>query len=131
MQSGYIRADYDRPELHWRTVNGDTDLFGDGLIRLVETRATPPASRTAGLATRPIAPPRGVESTLPQGIDLQSTDGAAGSEHKPPRHAAPPIAASPTNPELCRRRELQAREFCSGPTSSLSSSQVVAAPSAT
>jgi hypothetical protein len=28
MQSGYIRADYDRPELHWRTVSGDTDLFG-------------------------------------------------------------------------------------------------------
>ena len=37
MQSGYVRADYDRPELHWQTVNGDTDLFGDGLIRLVET----------------------------------------------------------------------------------------------
>ena len=55
MQSGYIRADYDRPELHWQTVSGDTDLFGDGLIRLVETRATPPASRPAGLATRPIA----------------------------------------------------------------------------
>jgi hypothetical protein len=90
MQSGYIRADYDRPELHRQTVNGDTDLFGDGLIRLVETRATPPASRPAGLATRPIAPPRGVESTLPQGIDLQSTDGAAGAEHKPPRHAARP-----------------------------------------
>ena len=71
MQSGYIRADYDRPELHWQTVSDDTDLFGDGLIRLVETRATPPASRPAGLATRPIAPPRGVESTQPQGIDLQ------------------------------------------------------------
>lgn len=50
MHSGYIRADYDRPELHWRTVSGDTDLFGDGLIRLVETRATPPAGRPAGLA---------------------------------------------------------------------------------
>jgi glyoxylase-like metal-dependent hydrolase (beta-lactamase superfamily II) len=37
MQSGYIRADYDRPELRWQTVEGDTDLFGDGLIRLVET----------------------------------------------------------------------------------------------
>jgi hypothetical protein len=71
MQSGYIRADYDRPELHWQTVNGDTDLFGDDLIRLVETRATPPASRPAGLATRQIAPPLGVESTLPQRIDLQ------------------------------------------------------------
>jgi glyoxylase-like metal-dependent hydrolase (beta-lactamase superfamily II) len=37
MQSGYVRADYDRPELRWQTVEGDTDLFGDGLIRLVET----------------------------------------------------------------------------------------------
>jgi glyoxylase-like metal-dependent hydrolase (beta-lactamase superfamily II) len=37
MQSGYIRADYDRPELRWQTIEGDTDLFGDGLIRLVET----------------------------------------------------------------------------------------------
>ena len=37
MQSGYIRADYDRPELRWQTIEGDTDLFGDGLIRLIET----------------------------------------------------------------------------------------------
>ena len=37
MQSGYIRADYDRPELQWQTVDGDSDLFGDGLIRLIET----------------------------------------------------------------------------------------------
>ena len=37
MKSGYIRGDYDRPELHWQTVNSDTDLFGDGLIRLIET----------------------------------------------------------------------------------------------
>jgi glyoxylase-like metal-dependent hydrolase (beta-lactamase superfamily II) len=37
MQSGYIRGDYDRPALRWQTVEGDTDLFGDGLIRLVET----------------------------------------------------------------------------------------------
>ena len=37
MRSGYIRADYDRPELRWQTVEGDTDLFGDGVIRLVET----------------------------------------------------------------------------------------------
>ena len=37
MQSGYIRGDCDRPELHWQTVNGHADLFGDGLIRLVET----------------------------------------------------------------------------------------------
>jgi glyoxylase-like metal-dependent hydrolase (beta-lactamase superfamily II) len=37
MQSGYIHADYDRPELRWQTVEGDTDLFGDGVIRLVET----------------------------------------------------------------------------------------------
>ena len=37
MQSGYIHADYDRPELRWQTVEGDTDLFGDGRIRLIET----------------------------------------------------------------------------------------------
>lgn len=37
MRSGYIRADYDRPELRWQTVEGDTDLFGDGLVRLIET----------------------------------------------------------------------------------------------
>ena len=36
-QTGYVRADYDRPELRWQTIEGDTDLFGDGLIRLVET----------------------------------------------------------------------------------------------
>jgi glyoxylase-like metal-dependent hydrolase (beta-lactamase superfamily II) len=37
MRSGYVRADYDRPELRWRTVDSDTDLFGDGLIQLLET----------------------------------------------------------------------------------------------
>src|SRR5205085_725926 len=37
MRSGYVRADYDRPELRWQSVDGDTDLFGDGLIRLLET----------------------------------------------------------------------------------------------
>src|SRR6202035_1413081 len=37
MQSGYVRADYDRPELRWQTVDGDTDLFGDGVLRLLQT----------------------------------------------------------------------------------------------
>ena len=35
--TGYVRADYERPELRWHTVDGETDLFGDGAIRLVET----------------------------------------------------------------------------------------------
>jgi len=35
--SGYVRADYDRPELRWETFSGDHDLFGDGAIRLMET----------------------------------------------------------------------------------------------
>jgi N-acyl homoserine lactone hydrolase len=35
--SGYVRADYDRPDLAWQTVDGDTDLFGDGSVRLLET----------------------------------------------------------------------------------------------
>lgn len=37
LRSGYVRADYDRPELRWQTLDSDTDLFGDGLIRLLET----------------------------------------------------------------------------------------------
>jgi N-acyl homoserine lactone hydrolase len=37
MASGYVRADYDRPELRWQTVEGDTDLFSDGVVRLLET----------------------------------------------------------------------------------------------
>ncbi len=37
LRTGYVRADYDRPDLRWQTVEGDTDLFGDGLIRLLET----------------------------------------------------------------------------------------------
>jgi glyoxylase-like metal-dependent hydrolase (beta-lactamase superfamily II) len=36
-RSGYIPADYEREELRWRTVDGDTDLFGDGTVRLLET----------------------------------------------------------------------------------------------
>ena len=36
-QTGYVRADYDRPELRWQAVSGDTDLFGDGSLRLLVT----------------------------------------------------------------------------------------------
>jgi glyoxylase-like metal-dependent hydrolase (beta-lactamase superfamily II) len=35
--SGYVRADYDRPELRWQLTEGEQDLFGDGTIRLLET----------------------------------------------------------------------------------------------
>jgi N-acyl homoserine lactone hydrolase len=35
--SGYVRADYERPELRWRTWSGELDLFGDGTVRLLET----------------------------------------------------------------------------------------------
>jgi glyoxylase-like metal-dependent hydrolase (beta-lactamase superfamily II) len=35
--SGYVRADYDRPELRWQLAEGELDLFGDGTIRLIET----------------------------------------------------------------------------------------------
>jgi glyoxylase-like metal-dependent hydrolase (beta-lactamase superfamily II) len=35
--TGYVRADYDRPELRWQLAEGELDLFGDGAIRLVET----------------------------------------------------------------------------------------------
>jgi glyoxylase-like metal-dependent hydrolase (beta-lactamase superfamily II) len=34
---GYVRADFDRPELDWRAVEGEHDLFGDGAIRLLQT----------------------------------------------------------------------------------------------
>jgi glyoxylase-like metal-dependent hydrolase (beta-lactamase superfamily II) len=36
-RSGYIRADYERPELKWQTWSGELDLFGDGSVRLIET----------------------------------------------------------------------------------------------
>ncbi len=36
-RTGYIRQDYDRPELRWQLVEGEVDLFGDGTIRLLET----------------------------------------------------------------------------------------------
>ncbi len=35
--TGYVRADYDRPELRWQLSEGELDLFGDGAIRLLET----------------------------------------------------------------------------------------------
>jgi glyoxylase-like metal-dependent hydrolase (beta-lactamase superfamily II) len=35
--SGYIRADLAHPGLHWRTVEHDLDLFGDGTIELLQT----------------------------------------------------------------------------------------------
>src|SRR5437660_223922 len=33
--SGYVRADYDRPDLRWQTWTGEHDVFGDGAVRLV------------------------------------------------------------------------------------------------
>jgi N-acyl homoserine lactone hydrolase len=35
--SGYIRADFDRPELDWQTWSGELDLYDDGTVRLIET----------------------------------------------------------------------------------------------
>jgi glyoxylase-like metal-dependent hydrolase (beta-lactamase superfamily II) len=35
--TGYVRADYDRPDLRWRTWSGTLDLFDDGAVRLIET----------------------------------------------------------------------------------------------
>jgi glyoxylase-like metal-dependent hydrolase (beta-lactamase superfamily II) len=35
--SGYVREDYDRPELRWQLAEGELDLFGDGTFRLLET----------------------------------------------------------------------------------------------
>lgn len=35
--SGYVREDFDRPEIRWQLVEGELDLFGDGTIRLIET----------------------------------------------------------------------------------------------
>jgi glyoxylase-like metal-dependent hydrolase (beta-lactamase superfamily II) len=35
--SGYVREDYERPELRWRPAEGELDLFGDGTVRLLET----------------------------------------------------------------------------------------------
>jgi N-acyl homoserine lactone hydrolase len=37
LATGYVRADYERPELRWQLVDGELDLFGDGTIRLLET----------------------------------------------------------------------------------------------
>ncbi len=34
---GYVRADYERAGLRWRTVEGELDLFGDGAIRVLQT----------------------------------------------------------------------------------------------
>jgi N-acyl homoserine lactone hydrolase len=33
--AGYVRADFDRPELRWRELDEDTDLYGDGSVRTV------------------------------------------------------------------------------------------------
>jgi glyoxylase-like metal-dependent hydrolase (beta-lactamase superfamily II) len=35
--TGYIPADFQRPELKWQTWSGELDLFGDGTVRLIET----------------------------------------------------------------------------------------------
>ena len=37
LASGYVREDYERPELRWQPVEEELDLFGDGTVRLLET----------------------------------------------------------------------------------------------
>src|SRR5262249_30158605 len=37
LASGYVREDYDRPELRWQPTEGELDLFGDGTVCLLET----------------------------------------------------------------------------------------------
>ena len=37
ISGGYVRADYDRPEIEWKPVHGDIDLFSDGALSLIET----------------------------------------------------------------------------------------------
>ncbi len=37
LSTGYVRADFDRDELRWQPVEGETDLFNDGTVRLIET----------------------------------------------------------------------------------------------
>ena len=37
LDSGYVHADYDRPEIRWQLAEGELDLFGDGTVRLIET----------------------------------------------------------------------------------------------
>ncbi len=34
---GYVREDFERPELDWMALDSDLDLFGDGTIRLLQT----------------------------------------------------------------------------------------------
>jgi N-acyl homoserine lactone hydrolase len=48
--SGYVRADFDRPELHWQPTHGELDLFGDGAIRLIETPGHSPGHMSLVLA---------------------------------------------------------------------------------
>ena len=36
-RQGYVRADFERASLQWRRVEDDLDLFGDGVIRLLQT----------------------------------------------------------------------------------------------
>jgi N-acyl homoserine lactone hydrolase len=35
--SGYVRQDFDRPEIRWQLIDGDLDLFGDQAVRLIAT----------------------------------------------------------------------------------------------
>jgi glyoxylase-like metal-dependent hydrolase (beta-lactamase superfamily II) len=37
LATGYVRADFDRPDLRWRPTDCELDLFGDGAVRLLET----------------------------------------------------------------------------------------------
>ena len=37
LAGGYVRDDFDRPELAWLLVDGELDLFADGAIHLIET----------------------------------------------------------------------------------------------
>lgn len=66
---GYIRADWDDPALHYEAIEGERDLFGDGLLRIV-----PVAGHTLGHQILMVRLPH-------QGAVILSGDGAPCAEN--------------------------------------------------
>lgn len=76
--SGYLPRDYASPEIPWRLLDGDLDLYGDGAVRLVET---------PGHAAGHMSVLLRLERTGPVLLTADASDNAAQWERRAPLRA--------------------------------------------
>lgn len=88
LATGYVREDFDRPEIRWQRVEDELDLFADGTVRLIET-----PGHSAGHMSLLVA----LEETGPVLLTADASDNRAqweGRQHPRALHSREQAASS-------------------------------------